>query len=122
MFVEHVERRQFDATIAIYVRQREKVASCRHLEVRLLHHLAHNTLLRRLTNLGEAARQVERALCRLLLSRQHEKLVLVIKDDSRRRGAWIEIILKAAILTLLALFVVVDKMLAATNRAVLELF
>ena len=119
---EEVHGGYVESGVIVYVREAEEVFSLCDLQPGLFHDLTLHAFLGCLAHVGETARKVERALCRLLLSRQHEKLVLVVKDDSRRRGAWIEIILKAAILTLLALFVVVDKMLAATNRAVLELF
>ena len=104
----HVETR-----IGIDVRPAEEVSHIGNIEVGLLFHLARNALLGCFVHVAEASGEVIRAFGGLLLAYNDKQLIVFAQDKSRSGCAWIEVINKAAIGTVLA-FGIVDIEIIAT--------
>ena len=112
----HVETR-----IGIDVRPAEEVSHIGNIEVGLLFHLARNALLGCFVHVAEAAGKVVRAFGGLLLAYNDKQLIVFAQDKSRSGCAWIEVINKAAIGTVLAFGIVDIEITAATRRAMGEM-
>ena len=122
--IEHVERMDFHARIAIDVRNGEEVAATGYHESRLLTYFSQHPLLARLVHIDETTRQVERPLGRLLSPPHNQKFhlsALTSADDkgggSRRR---IGIVGKAAVGTMLALHIVLSPVCTPATRTIAE--
>ena len=114
----HVERVYAHAAVHVNVGRREEVLDVVNIQPCLFFDFASHALLYRLTHVDEAARQVERALGRLLGTAHHQHLVVVVDDEGGGSRARISVVGEAAGGTLLALEVVLLEAGTAAYRTV----
>ena len=120
--IEHVERVDIDAGIAVDIWNAEEIFNILYVYVCLFFYLTPDAFLSCFIHVTKTAWKVESAFCRLFRTLYHKEFIFLVDDKCRCGGTGICIIHKSTVLAQFAFLVVYNKVLTATPWAIFKFF
>ena len=120
--IEHIECRDIETAIPIYIRYREQITTITYLESCFFLNLTNNSLLCRLVEINKSTWKVECSLCRFFATTTDKQFAFLVNNKCRSGRTGIHVVHESTVVTLAAFLVVLVEMLTSALRTKLKNF